>query len=204
MRHWRHQMGPVEEEFQSSSDPKAGCDVGPRAFLLQFRCFNPHPTRRPDATVMTSVLGRWVAMTRCFNPHPTRRPDATLLFILDEGDAVPVSILIRPEGRMRRYEIVEASWETWFQSSSDPKAGCDVHRQPQLLRLHLVSILIRPEGRMRPFYHPAVGRLMRGFQSSSDPKAGCDAIADQFGVIVDVSILIRPEGRMRHLASLEI
>ena len=38
--------------------------------------FNPHPARRPDATVTaTNANG---AMAACFNPHPARRPDATL------------------------------------------------------------------------------------------------------------------------------
>ena len=86
--------------FQSSSDPKAGCysSGGPHrrrvfdvsilirpegrmlpAISLRCRaaggCFNPHPTRRPDAT---GALGRHVLGRRQgFNPHPTRRPDAT-------------------------------------------------------------------------------------------------------------------------------
>ena len=62
-------------------------------------CFNPHPTRRPDATV---GCRRCVPRCPCFNPHPTRRPDATGRM------PSPSSIRIR-----------------LFQSSSNPKAGCN-------------------------------------------------------------------------------
>ena len=72
--------------FQSSSGQKAGCNpVERRGRPPSHLCFNPHPARRPDATILRppgSPLG--------FNPHPARRPDDI------------VSILIRPEGRMQR------------------------------------------------------------------------------------------------------
>ena len=61
-----------------------------------------------------------------------------------------------------------------FQSSSDPKAGCDSPDPRLELRVAIVSILIRPEGRMRPGLLRDGSRSLTGFQSSSDPKAGCD------------------------------
>ena len=83
--------------------------------------FNPHPARRPDATCVWRALAQ---SKPCFNPHPARRPDATgrsvwavksLKFQSSSGQkagcnpfltvtltaTVPVSILIRPSGRMQ-------------------------------------------------------------------------------------------------------
>ena len=57
--------------------------------------FNPHPTRRPDATTWSP---RETSAATCFNPHPTRRPDANV------GCSQPS----KPPSRL-------------FQSSPDPK-----------------------------------------------------------------------------------
>ena len=136
--------------FQSSSDPKAGCDGDRRRHDHPGQGFNPHPTRRPDATRATAVRP---CLPFCsFNPHPTRRPDATRTPARHPG-------------------------EIKFQSSSDPKAGCD-GRLALLAALPTrpcgrVSILIRPEGRMRPTGSRR-SKPLKQFQSSSDPKAGCD------------------------------
>ena len=87
--------------------------------------------------------------------------------------ASEVSILIRPEGRMRQLMGHEDITTTSFQSSSDPKAGCDV--TPHTLR-----------------------HTCAKFQSSSDPQAGCDLYTSSTKLSTSiVSILIRPEGRMR-------
>ena len=112
--------------FQSSSGQKAGCNDGgrPDSAMTESRSFNPHPARRPDATSR-----RWTGCNRIrpvsipsgqkagCNPTPGVTANAIL----------PVSILIRPEGRMQR------SHSRWVGS--------------QLV--NLVSILIRPEGRMQ-------------------------------------------------------
>ncbi len=111
------------KKFQPSSDPKAGCDQFLGTLSGAIDGFNPHPTRRPDATMRfpsrtppgyrfqpssdpkAGCDCRWFrsrpAPGRGFNPHPTRRPDAT------------------------RYSPSRPP--TWmpFQPSSDPKAGCD-------------------------------------------------------------------------------
>ena len=61
--------------FQSSSGQKAGCNPPTASTCGSTPCFNPHPTRRPDAT----CSGRYRCRRpyRSFNPHPARRPDAT-------------------------------------------------------------------------------------------------------------------------------
>ena len=116
-----------------------------------------------------------MAMTARFNPHPTRRPDATGEGINLGNMPDEVSILTRPEGRMRPVNRALSRLEKLaFQSSPDPKAGCDDTGQQRLLVADEVSILTRPEGRMRP-YLPATLVTLPEFQSSPDPKAGCDA-----------------------------
>ena len=164
-------------------------------FLWVTTSFNPHPTRRPDATPDGAANAPTSAS---FNPHPTRRPDATLDHTGNYVGFQEVSILTRPEGRMRQGRWAQA-WAprlgfnphptrrpdatrgavspvvdlTWFQSSPDPKAGCD------------------------PILNPFPSRKLR-FQSSPDPKAGCDLpILSLALLVLPVSILTRPEGRMR-------
>ncbi len=106
--------------FQSSPDPKAGCYDSIGIGDAEGHCFNPHPTRRPGATVAAKPGARPRAS---FNPHPTRRPGATEFFrALTETDLV--SILTRPEGRVLPIAL--------------SCAGV----------LKTVSILTRPEGRV--------------------------------------------------------
>ena len=86
--------------FQSSPDPKAGCNVTPSPVGTKpMNRFNPHPTRRPGATLPESTHA-WSNL--CFNPHPTRRPGATI----------------------NEYGLIGV--EDLFQSSPDPKAGCNL------------------------------------------------------------------------------
>ena len=92
-----------------------------------------------------------------FNPHPTRRPDATPGLRRQDHAQGHVSILTRPEGRMRhpRRAPYPSPWPT-FQSSPDPKAGCDIEVEDAVGLLDgMVSILTRPEGRMRHSHSPA-------------------------------------------------
>ena len=186
--------------FQSSSGQKAGCNRRSASTCRHNTSsrFNPHPARRPDATVaMAEVVAR--SWPICFNPHPARRPDAT------SGLCT-----VRQRSPM-------------FQSSSGQKAGCNVSNAYPRVRIQ-VSILIRPEGRMQRRLH-AVHRpqLLRMFQSSSGQKAGCNPCTLELLVQIRgsfnphparrpdatsthdrmyprtacVSILIRPEGRMQ-------
>src|SRR5437588_20265 len=85
--------------FQSSPNPKVGCYRDTRAEFLPPSSFNPHPTRRLDATVCRDFQ---YADTPGFNPHPTRRLDATCPEVVVPL-AVCVSILIQPEGWMLRF-----------------------------------------------------------------------------------------------------
>ncbi len=83
--------------FQSSPDPKAGC----------YR-----------------VLARRRSVSACFNPHPTRRPGATLDKGVNILNLESVSILTRPEGRVLQIPRWRTVMLLRFQSSPDPKAGC--------------------------------------------------------------------------------
>jgi len=157
-------------KFQSSPDPKAGCYLFPHLrHELPEWSFNPHPTRRPGATLdgPAGMFDKAVG----FNPHPTRRPGATL-GNRPQRRVYGVSILTRPEGRVLlphlRHELPE--WR--FQSSPDPKAGCYMARRHRRNGSRRVSILTRPEGRVLRLSGTTSGRPQL-FQSSPDPKAGC-------------------------------
>src|SRR5262245_12059498 len=83
-----------------------------------------------------------------------------------------------------------------FQSSADPKAGCQDLRLQVRQRAVQVSILSRPEGRL-PIDLLAQVEAITGFQSSADPKAGCHTYpSPASGPSIRVSILSRPEGRL--------
>ncbi len=180
--------------FQSSSGPGAGCNPLLASRRPRLPSFNPHPAQGPDAT-------RWAGCgsppRTCFNPHPAQGPDATAVSELHRY-AHPVSILIRPRGRMQRSLAgMDTTLASAFQSSSGPGAGCNVGvvRLPESIRI--VSILIRPRGRMqhdRPA-HDSPARTR--FQSSSGPGAGCNERAGPVTTEHRVSILIRPRGRMQ-------
>ncbi len=111
-------------------------------------CFNPHPARRPSATIGGN---QYVGPDRSFNPHPARRPSATY----DRQrptDSTQVSILTRPEGRvlLSRRSSSFCS-RNKFQSSPGPKAECYAALGARLALVQVVSILTRPEGRvLRP------------------------------------------------------
>ncbi len=203
--------------------------------------FNPHPTRRSGATRGTT----WEqAALRCFNPHPTRRSGATNLFnsqqpwvqvsiltrpegrvqlglALRPAFTSPVSILTRPEGRVQHVDMPGHGSNERFQSSPDPKVGCNV--VGQLATRHQSLFQSSPD--------PKVGcnadlddspALIKKFQSSPDPKVGCNARPTGWSMSVClfqsspdpkvgcnpykmwvcdagswVSILTRPEGRVQ-------
>jgi len=169
--------------------PKAGCDVEALDALPLLSSFNPHPTRRPDATGARAVRRD---RDPGFNPHPTRRPDATKPTV-QKSKLQIVSTLIRPEGRMRRGGMAgrrESSKGFNPHPTRRPDATCYIRntrrfnphptRRPDATRgnryyyySNMVSTLIRPEGRMR---QGRLDLLLNDllFQPSSDPKAGCD------------------------------
>ena len=133
----------------------------------------------------------------CFNPHPIRRSDAMCRAVARLCSAIIVSILIRSEDRMqfccsgvnarhwsgfnphpiRRSDaiirLVSSRTLLKFQSSSDPKIGCNVVVSILAFVSSLVSILIRSEDRMQLIVDIATA-IQTMFQSSSDPKIGCN------------------------------
>ena len=54
--------------FQSSPDPKAGCYPPHARGLLHINCFNPHPTRRPGATIRFPMY--WTLWAFQSSPDP--------------------------------------------------------------------------------------------------------------------------------------
>jgi len=156
--------------------------------------FNPHPARRPGATILAYPPPRRAAFqpspgpkTGCdsvapptgasccsFNPHPARRPGATREHARNPQQRGDVSTLTRPEDRVRRVWVAKASLKmTTFQPSPGPKTGCDEAPRPPRRRCR-VSTLTRPEDRVRP-----------------------SALPGAFGVERNVSTLTRPEDRVR-------
>src|SRR4051794_37397710 len=91
-----------------------------------------------------------------------------------------------------------------FQSSPDPKAGCDPEGTAQVPSAFRFQSSPDPKAGCDAADF-ATALALHPFQSSPDPKAGCDLIeAEGDGHVQNVSILTRPEGRVRrrlaHLA----
>ncbi len=63
-------------EFQPSPDPKAGCDY--LASVLDMPEPRVSTLTRPESRVRHSSHGASLSIPSCFNPHPTRKPGATL------------------------------------------------------------------------------------------------------------------------------
>ncbi len=165
--------------------------IAPRIAPARRCCFNPHPTRRPGATVGAAACGGGQ------NVSILTRPEGRVLPVREPGAprCVSVSILTRPEGRVLPLST---------RSDGDT---------------YVVSILTRPEGRVLPHALPVRGHK-QGFQSSPDPKAGCYGLAiaapacltcfnphptrrpgatvveSHVVDVAGVSILTRPEGRV--------
>ena len=86
-----------------------------------------------------------------------------------------LSILSRPEGRLRFTALGSRCNRTCFQSSAAPKDGCDLVFVVAVDFADL-SILSRPEGRLR-LDHSAGKPIPNVFQSSAAPKDGCDSMS---------------------------
>ena len=156
---------------------------------------------RPEGRMQRTGIGGNAHDTGSFNPHPARRPDATLeaatdnlrtanvsILIRAEGRMQPsrprtglhargVSILIRPEGRMQR-RTHRDFWNHLHLVSIliRPEGRMQQFRSPGLTQFFaLVSILIRPEGRMQPMQPLTQEAVTFEFQSSSGQKAGCNS-----------------------------
>ena len=88
-------------------------------------CFNPHPVRRPGATI-TDWHG--VAARQGFNPHPVRRPGATRSF---ERKSSPEKFQSSPGPETGCNQVVSLanSATDAFQSSPGPETGCNTPRR---------------------------------------------------------------------------
>ena len=183
-------------KFQSSSGPKAGCHLRVRCSITASPCFNPHPARRPDATMIANALQ---AGHTCFNPHPARRPDATNSKHRPGFSAIRFNPhpARRPDatqrnGRHARLNLFQSSsgpkagcharsqiyqWaRSWFQSSSGPKAGC----HNSAVTSSTLRYCFNPHPARRPDATRAIkffAAMYISFQSSSGPKAGCHPLS---------------------------
>ena len=216
--HWITLRYARQALFQSSSGQKAGCNWATPMRYCQCHSvsilirpegrmqppvsltlttwagsgFNPHPARRPDATTATPPCGPWEGGFQSSSGQKAGC-NASIVVI---GCAPPVSILIRPEGRMQLSRVLpQVHGEGTFQSSSGQKAGCNLFRAGPSSQCCYVSILIRPEGRMQP--RPCCPRLPQ-VSILIQPEGRMQLEAVVIGLQVRaVSILIRPEGRMQ-------
>ena len=187
--------------FQSSPGQKAGCNV---AFGVSptardhWSGFNPHPARRPGATLATNARDGWPhdvdvsILTRpegrvqpaiatrerstCFNPHPARRPGATWTAVRFgmRSDGFNPHPARRP-GATYVTETLQIRTLEGFNPHPARRPGATAPPppgHPGQIQVP-VSILTRPEGRVQ--------RRNRGCRDRSLP----------------VSILTRPEGRVQ-------
>ena len=84
----------VNPEFQSSPGPKAGCN-----FLLFLRGVKPYtfqssPGPKAGCNFHIGVL---ISMIFCFNPHPARKPDATVQALIEQGVG-DTTVTLRKQG----------------------------------------------------------------------------------------------------------
>ncbi len=137
--------------FQSSPSPKARCNLSRLTRLADRikRSSNPHPARRPGATLTTEIIC-WQGKG-CSNPHPARRPGAT------------------PQRRENKLK------ELKFQSSPSPKARCNTNNFVFHQVVKTVPILTQPEGQVQPMSKLTELEATM-FQSSPSPKARCNLL----------------------------
>ena len=85
-----------------------------------------------------------------FNPHPTRRPGATLFYMQVRNLVTLFQSSPDPEaGCNIRDNNGLVTLASMFQSSPDPEAGCNGQHFQQTGGAALVSILTRPGGRVQ-------------------------------------------------------
>ena len=172
-RRWPSGNRAVRCLFQSSPGQKAGCNT---------------------------EEGRGVLITRCFNPHPARRPDATVQDLTVKPLHDHVSILTRPEGRMQPAHLIWRLMFWMFQSSPGQKAGCNHRDEVQVPEGQGGSILTRPEGRMQPAVHTYFHRhMVVSILTWPEGRMQRPAWLAERALLYSVSILTRPEGRMQLL-----
>ena len=189
----------VSSLFQSSSSPKTGCKGFSNA-ELQFleACFNPHPARRPDASIVQPAdVGRLDHVSILIQPEDRMQEYQSV----DQPGPQAVSILIQPEDRMQgRYQVFIAPAKFVFQSSSSPKTGCKRRWPPVRSCGRPVSILIQPEDRMQA--PMATGALMWTSGFNPHPARRPDASSRTAGLLGGLACFNphparRPDARAR-------
>ncbi len=156
--------------FQSPPDPEAGCDhaTGEQG-VDSLRVSIP---TRPGGRVRPGPAYER-SQRHGFNPHPTRRPGATLTpaDLLARG---LVSIPTRPGGRVRPVLGPPLPLQTLFQSPPDPEAGCDGWVDTASTVAYVFQSPPDPEAGCDATMAPTHSEPVPAFQSPPDPEAGCD------------------------------
>ena len=178
--------------------PYANAECLARYVELRNGCFNPHPARRPDA----SLRGP------CFNPSSGRRcnarPAATIQPMFQSSSGL-LAGCNTTTGAPGRHHLQQPAF-TMFQSSSGQKAGCNPTQG------HLYAgrqYRFNPHPARRPDATPKSPlALVIPACFNPHPARRPDATWPDAGLISrpcnpsilgrGVSILIRPEGRMQH------
>src|SRR5581483_788733 len=120
------------------------------------RCFNPHPARRPGATVSLRVVRQLLPVS-----IPTRPADRVRQTARRPARAPSlVSIPTRPADRVRQPRSLPTGDPRRFQSPPGPQTGCDVAGLDALPGLLEVSIPTRPADRVRRVLRGQVRRLV--------------------------------------------
>ena len=111
----------LELVFQSSSLPKKGCNPAADREGAHWYSFNPHPSRRRDATFYYFADFRRCVVSILIPPEEGMQPAKVEVQL----DFSVVSILIPPEEGMQRLTTKMFCRTLLFQSSSLPKKGCN-------------------------------------------------------------------------------
>ena len=131
--------------------------------------FNPHPARRPDATLDNNTVCARSTVSILIRPEGRMQ----LCVIEACGKLIPVSILIRPEGRMQPVGPMRTQETQSF--NPHPARRPDATRS-SVKRSELSLICFNPHPARRPdatrWPHAYSGDSK--FQSSSGQKAGCN------------------------------
>ena len=178
--------------FQSSPGPETGCNVVSSCCRPhQCRCFNPHPVRRPGATLEVPAVLRHrhvSILTRSgdrvqplesqvrprgihsFNPHPVRRPGATIGSLDTSSCCFNPHPVRRPGATGHAMRLSQPRRVSILTRSGDRVQ----RRRHKLGDGHdCVSILTRSGDRVQRRRHPnRYGYL--AFQSSPGPETGCN------------------------------
>ncbi len=119
---------------------------------------------RPEGRVLQSRSARRGGRGRCFNPHPARRPSATVEGVRRNGGSGKFQSSPGPKAECYAagtWFVVVVDMK--FQSSPGPKAECYGDHGAEADAVVGVSILTRPEGRVLRRVHGARPAVDAGF-----------------------------------------